>query len=212
MSIAEALSEITTPVKSANRWGRSKFRRKSRANPHKKTSPQYEKKSRKMILNHFEHDNWRPCPSGYPRGECWNMLFKAWIGYKRANNPKNGEGFFDRLHWAQIIQNVQTDLGLQRSSFPQLGLLGDVVFLYDKVKEWEIQDLDNELSIEEYKKQKRAHIKEIVHSSLLSEQGKEWMKEYASQSRTDTTYDNENKHVERIIMPNFFDVPKNHHG
>jgi hypothetical protein len=105
-----------------------------------------------------------------------------------------------------------SDLGLQRSSFPQLGLLGDVVFLYDKVKEWEIQDLDNELSIEEYKKQKRAHIKEIVHSSMLSEQEKEWMKEYASQSRTDTTYDNENKHVERIIMPNFFDVPKNHHG
>jgi predicted DNA-binding transcriptional regulator len=105
------------------------------------------------------------------------MLFKAWIGYKRANNPKNGEGFFDRLHWAQIIQNVQTDLGLQRSLFPQLGLLGDVVFLYDKVKEWEIQDLDNELSFKEYKKQKRAHIKEIVETSFLSVEERQWLRE-----------------------------------
>jgi hypothetical protein len=116
------------------------------------------------------------------------------------------------LRWAQIIQNAQTDLGLQRSSFPQLGLLGDVVFLYDESKQREIEDLDNELFFEEYKKKKREHIKEIVDTSMLSEQEKEWMKEFASQSITDTTSDNENRYVERIIMPNFFDVRKNYHN
>jgi hypothetical protein len=47
---------------------------------------------------------------------------------------------------------------------------------------------------------------------MLSEQEKEWMKEYASHFMSDPTYDNKNRYVERIIMPNFFDAPKNHHG
>jgi hypothetical protein len=58
---------------------------------------------------------------------------------------------------------------------------------------------------------RRAHIQEIVHSSMLSEQEREWMKEYASQSVTVPTYDNENRYVERIVMPNFFDARRNCH-
>ena len=44
---------------------------------------------------------------------------------------------------------------------------------------------------------------------MLFEQEKEWMKEYASQSAKDITYGKENRHVERIIMPNFFDKRRN---
>jgi hypothetical protein len=39
----------------------------------------------------------------------------------------------------QMIQNIQTDLGLKRSSFPQLSLAGDVIFAYDIEKELELQ-------------------------------------------------------------------------
>lgn len=196
MSIAEILSKMKPEVKSANKWHRSKFRRKSRGNPHKKNSPEYEKKPRKIILNYFEHDKWRPCPSGYPRGEVWNLLFKAWLGYKIANNPKNKETLQDKLHWAQIIQNVQTDLGLQRSSFPQLSLLGDVVFLFDKVKEREIEDLHNELELEEWKKKKKHHIQEIVDASMLTDKEIEMMREFGPALPTDPR----GRYVERIVM------------
>jgi hypothetical protein len=54
-------------------------------------------------------------PSGYTRGQGWGLLYKAWIGYKRALNPRNGESFQDRLRWAVTIQNIQSDLGLQRA-------------------------------------------------------------------------------------------------
>jgi hypothetical protein len=51
------------------------------------------------------------------------LFIPGMVGYKIANNPRNGESFQDRLGWAIKIQNIQTDLGLQRSSFPNLGIL-----------------------------------------------------------------------------------------
>lgn len=133
------------------------------------------------------------------------------MGYKIAKNPKNGESFQDKLGWAIKIQNIQTDMGLQRSSFPDLGLEGDYVFAYDLSKQLELEDLDNELWLEEYKKKKRAHIQEIVDASMLTEQEKEWMEEYASQSILNPTYGEPNRYVERVIMPNLFDMRKNSH-
>lgn len=124
-------------------------------------------------------------------------------------NPRNGETFQDRLRWAVTIQNIQTDLGLQRSAFPTRGIEGDYVFAYSDTKQMELDDLNNELWLKEYKKKKRAHIQEIVESSMLTEQEKEWVEEYAPQFTTGKTYDNENKYVERIIMPNLFDLRRN---
>ena len=132
-----------------------------------------------------------------PRGQGWNCLFRAWLDYKISKNPRNGETFQDRLGWAIAIQNIQSDLGLQRTAFPDLCLEGDYVFCYDLSKQMELEDLDNELWLKEYKKKRRAHIQEIVDASMLSEQEKEWMKEYASQSAKDITYGKENRHVER---------------
>ena len=138
-------------------------------------------------------------------------ISKAWLGYKIANNPKNGESFQERLGWATTIQNIQTDMELQRSSFPDLGLLGDSVFTYDLEKELELQTDHDELWFKEYKKKKRAHIQEIVVASMLSEEEKERMEEYASQSILNPTYDDPNRYVERVIMPNLFDVHNNSH-
>ncbi|MGH9976927.1 MAG: hypothetical protein ACRD8Z_13990 [Nitrososphaeraceae archaeon] len=90
MSISEALSEVTPWVDSANKWGRSKLRKKSRGNPKKKTSPDYVKSKRGIgHISRFSDDKWVISPNGYLRGQCWNMLNHAWIGYKRALNPKN---------------------------------------------------------------------------------------------------------------------------
>lgn len=114
--------------------------------------------------------------------------------------------------WAVTIQNIQTDLGLQRTSFPTLGLHGDYIFTYSESKQMELEDLDNELFLKEWNKKRRAHIQEIVHSSMLSEQEKDWMEEYvSSQPITDTTCDNEKRYVERVIMPNFFDLRRQSH-
>jgi hypothetical protein len=213
MSIARARYGLG-PVKSTNKYGRSNRRHFARQNSRKKTSDQYEKKFKNVQLSQFSADSWIPCPSGYTRGQGWNCLFRAWLGYKISKNPKNGESFQDKLGWAIMIQNIQTDLGLQRSSFPDLGLRGDHVFAYDLSKQMELDDLDNELWLNEYKKKKRAHIQEVVNGSMLTEQEREWMEEYSPEVTTDITYnDKENRYEERTTMPNLFDMrAKNYHN
>lgn len=208
MSISKARYGIGPP-KSTNKYGRSNRRHFARQNHRKKTSDQYLKRFKNVVLSQFSADHWVPCPSGYTRSQGWSALFKAWLGYKIANNPKNGESFHDRLGWAIAIQNIQTDLGLQRSSFPCLGLEGDYVFTYDLSKQMELDDLDNELRLKEYKKKWRAHIQEIVDASLLTEQEKEWMNEYASESPSHPTDYATNRFVERVVMPNLFDMRRN---
>jgi hypothetical protein len=202
-------------VKSENQWGRSDRRHFARQNRRKKTYDGYEfeKKPRKLALSRFTGDGWMPCPSGYTRGQGWGLLHKAWIGYKRSLNPRKGESFQDRLRWAITIQNIQTDLGLQRCAFPTLSIAGDYIFAYSESKYMELVDLDAELSLKEWEKKRRAHIQEIVGASMLSEQEREWMEEYAPQVTTDITYnDKENRYEERITMPNLFDMhAKNYH-
>jgi hypothetical protein len=205
MSSAKARSKVRL-VRSENKWDRSNKRHFARQNRRKKTSDQYEKKFKNIQLSQFSADNWIFCPSGFTRGQGWNCLFRAWLGYRISKNPKNGESFQDRLGWAITIQNIQTDLGLKRSSFAELGLLGDSVFAYSLEKELELQDQHDELWFKKYEEKKRAHMREIVNGSMLSEQEKEWMEEYAPQVTTDITYENENGYVERVTMPNLFDM------
>lgn len=73
----------------------------------------------------------------------------------------------------------------------------------------ELEDLNNELWLKEYKKKRRAHIREIVDASMLTDQEKEWVDEYVPQFTTGISGENENKQVEWIIMPNFFDMRRN---
>ena len=97
-------------------------------------------------------------------------------------------------------------MGLQRSSFPDLGLLGDSVFVYDMEKQLELQDQHTEIWLQEYKKKKKAHIREIVDASMYTEKEIEWMENYPSQFPADGM---ESRYAERIIMPNFFDMRRN---
>jgi hypothetical protein len=203
MSIARASN--VKPVKSTNKYGRSNKRHFARQNHRKKTSDGYEfeKTPRKLVLSRFTGDGWVPCPSGYTRGQGWGLLHKAWIGFKRANNPRNGESLQDKLYWASTIQSTQTDLGIARSSFPNLSLLGDVVFLYDKEKELELQEQHDELWYTDYKKKKREYIRQIVDASMMTEKEIEEIREEFGPA---IQMDAGNRYIERIIMPNLFDM------
>ena len=108
-----------------------------------------------------------------------------------------------------MIQSIQTDLGIARSSFPNLSLLGDIVFLYDKDKELELQEQHDELWYTDYKKKKREHIREIVDASMMTEKEIEEIQEEFGPA---IQMDARNRYIERIIMPNLFDNRKNYHN
>lgn len=108
-----------------------------------------------------------------------------------------------------MIQAIQTDLGIARSSFPQLSLLGDLVFLYDKDKELELQEQHDELWYKEYKRKKREHIRQIVDTSMMTEKEIEEMREEFGPA---IQMDAQNRYIERIIMPNYFDIRRNSHN
>jgi hypothetical protein len=77
----------------------------------------------------------------------------------------------------------------------------------------ELGDLDNELWLKEYKKKRRAHIQEIVNGSMLTEQEREWIQEYSPlQFTSETTRREENGYVERVVMPNLFEVCRDYHN
>ena len=70
------------------------------------------------------------CPSGYSISQCFNVLRKMWYGYHKArNDEKSRKGM---VKYAKAIQNVQKDMGIKTTSFPHLGLYGDVLILNDK--------------------------------------------------------------------------------
>jgi hypothetical protein len=75
-------------------------------------------------------------PSGYLVGESWAALKKCWIGYKCA---KRQEDDLAMREYATRIQKIETELGIPTASFPNLGMIGDIFFLYDKDKETELR-------------------------------------------------------------------------
>ena len=112
----------------------------------------------------------------------------------------------DKLYWPSMIQAIQTDLGIARSSFPQLSLLGDLVFLYDKDKELELQEQHDELWYTDYNKKKREQIRKFVDASMMTEKEIDEMREEFGPA---IQMDSQNRYIERIIMPNLFDMRRN---
>jgi hypothetical protein len=56
--------------------------------------------------------------TGWYDTQTWGALHKAWLGYVIAKN----KGEYDKqIHYASIIQKLQTELNLEVSCFPQLG-------------------------------------------------------------------------------------------
>ena len=75
-------------------------------------------------------------PCGFKVGESWGALRKCWIGYKRA---KAADDEILMREYAGRIQKVEEELGIPTASFPNLGMLGDIFFLYDKEKEMDLR-------------------------------------------------------------------------
>ena len=72
----------------------------------------------------------------------------------------------------------------------------DYVFVYNQEKELELQDQHDELWFKAYEKKKRAHIREIVDSSMLTDEEIEMMREYGPVLLKDP----EGRYVERVVM------------
>ena len=68
------------------------------------------------------------CPSGYTFGQGMHALHRLWIAYKISKSEAN---IGKMKHYARAIQEVQEDMGLRTTSFPQLGIYGDQLTLYD---------------------------------------------------------------------------------
>lgn len=81
----------------------------------------------------------------YTYGQTWGALRKAWISYKVAKFKKEGD---DQLKiFAHRIQKLEKELGIPTASFPNLGIIGDIFFMYDKEKEKELRRMYAEQNI-----------------------------------------------------------------
>ena len=68
------------------------------------------------------------CPSGYTFGQGMNKLRKLWYCYMKS---KARSDITKMEYYARIIQKTQDDLGLKTTSFPHLGIYGDVLMFLD---------------------------------------------------------------------------------
>ena len=70
------------------------------------------------------------CPSGYTISQCFNVMRKLWYGYHKSRCDERNLGRMKK--YASAIQKVQKDMGIATTSFPHLGLYGDVLILNNK--------------------------------------------------------------------------------
>jgi hypothetical protein len=103
------------------------------------------------------------CPSGYSISQCYNVMRKLWYGYHKARlDEKNYEGM---VKYAKAIQNVQKDMGINTTSFPHLGLYGDVLIPNDKKGNRIIREDHSELK----KKQEKYEIWQVENARKIQE-------------------------------------------
>jgi hypothetical protein len=84
--------------------------------------------------------------SGFFENKVCGALCKAWKGYVIA---KNKDEYDKMLHYARIIQECQHDLGLEISSFPNIGM-SDSSFSRQIAQENNNNQEEQEASDEEY--------------------------------------------------------------
>jgi hypothetical protein len=72
--------------------------------------------------------------SGNYDNQVWGSLHKAWKGYVIA---KNKDEYDKMVHYARVIQENQLDLGLEVSSFPNIGMSATSFF-------WQLAQEEND--------------------------------------------------------------------
>lgn len=87
------------------------------------------KKSLRKFAYLARRNRLRVLDSTYFENQTWGALHKAWKGYVIAKNKDE----LDRLgYYAAVIQKLQRELGLEISSFPDLGSIAERYF-YEEV-------------------------------------------------------------------------------
>jgi hypothetical protein len=76
-------------------------------------------KSQKKTQYMINTDRSKMLDSGFYENEVWGALHKAWKGYTIAKNKAEDEKM---ELYARRIQELQHDLGLEVSSFPNIGI------------------------------------------------------------------------------------------
>lgn len=125
--------KLTNVVKiMAERMDERKKRREAQGKnyPYNCVSKYYPLANMVPSKGHAKEELMLPC--GWMLGQSWGALKKAWKGYKKAKADDD-----DTLmrEYAKRIQTIETQIGIPTASFPNLGMLGDIFFLYDKDKE-----------------------------------------------------------------------------
>jgi hypothetical protein len=88
--------------------------------------------------------------------QVWGALHKAWKGYVIA---KNKDEYEKMVHYARIIQESQHDLGLEVSSFDNIGrsatgFLWELAQRDDNIQEQEASDEENYLADTHYEQER----------------------------------------------------------
>ena len=114
------------------------------------------------------------CPSGYSISQCFNVMRRLWHGYHRARLDENSIEKMEK--YARAIQSVQKDMGIKTTSFPHLGIFGDIFVLNNKNNE-RVKFEDHSAmkrKQEEYEKWQAQNSKEIQeHLQANLEEGQE---------------------------------------
>jgi len=100
------------------------------------------------------------CTSGYSISQCFGVMQKLWFGYHKARQAEKLEQV---IKYAKAIQNVQEDMGIKTTSFPHLGLYGDVLILHNKKDERVVFEDHSALKKQqqEYERQQAGSAKKI---------------------------------------------------
>jgi len=89
-----------------------RFNRKSSTNPIKNL-----RESSRNLTYLASRNRLRVLDSFYYENQTWGALHKAWKGYVIAKNKYEPERMD---YYAEVIQKLQRELGLEPSSFPEL--------------------------------------------------------------------------------------------
>ena len=141
------------------------------------------------------------CPSGYSIGQCFNIMHKMWFAYHKAQH----EGNIERMEkYAKAVQAVQKDMGIKTTSFPHLGIYGDVFILNNKQGERVVFEDHSALKEkqEAYEKWQAENAKKIQAKVLRpnKEKGEEIVS-FADDVSPGKKYEVENEDSEGYLIP-----------
>ena len=112
--------------------------KKRRSHINREPSVIFSKRFGYIDVYNRREQNYLMCPSGFSFTQGMGKLYKLWRGYiitkANENDIERARGF------AKDIQKVQEDLGIKTTSFPHLGIYGDVFKLYEKVDKLGVEE------------------------------------------------------------------------